>query len=89
MTKLLPKELVHVTELMDQAKLDKALEIVENFEKNGLIRHCGKDISINMNSEDIIIKIYDKSGEFIGILNVATPCDVVLVKPPNFYGDSN
>ena len=34
MTKLLPKELVHATELMDQAKLDKALEIVENFEKN-------------------------------------------------------
>lgn len=34
MTKWFPKELVHATELMDQAKLDKAFEIVENFEKN-------------------------------------------------------
>ena len=59
------------------------------FEKDGLIRHCGKDISINMSSEDIIIKIFNHRGEFIGILNAATPCDVVLVKPPNFYGDSN
>ena len=58
-------------------------------QKDGLVRHCGKDISINISSEDIIIKIQDQKGEFIGILNAATPCDVVLVKPPNFYGDSN
>jgi len=54
-----------------------------------LVRHCGHDKSINMNSEDIIIKIFDKSGEFIGILNSATPCDVILDKPLAFYGDSN
>jgi len=30
-----------------------------------------------MNSEDIIIAIHDIEGEFIGILNSATPCDVI------------
>ncbi|MHA2126755.1 MAG: tetratricopeptide repeat protein [Promethearchaeota archaeon] len=33
MTLLLPKELAHARELIDQAKFDKAFEIVENFEK--------------------------------------------------------
>ncbi|KKK95550.1 hypothetical protein LCGC14_2671700, partial [marine sediment metagenome] len=32
MTKLLPKELAHARELMDQAKFGEALEIIENFE---------------------------------------------------------
>ena len=32
MTKLLPKELVHARELVDQAKFGEALEIIENFE---------------------------------------------------------
>ncbi|GAG57106.1 unnamed protein product, partial [marine sediment metagenome] len=32
MTKLLPKELVHARELIDQAKFGEALEIIENFE---------------------------------------------------------
>jgi tetratricopeptide (TPR) repeat protein len=32
MTKLLPKELAYASELMDQAKLGEALEIIENFE---------------------------------------------------------
>jgi len=35
MTKLLPKELVQAREFMDQAKLDEALEIIEQFEKTG------------------------------------------------------
>jgi len=30
MSHLLPKELTHARELMDQAKLDEALEIIEN-----------------------------------------------------------
>jgi hypothetical protein len=54
-----------------------------------LVRQCGPDKSINMNSEDIIIKIFDDRGEFIGILNSATPCNVILNKPLFFYGDSN
>jgi tetratricopeptide (TPR) repeat protein len=33
MAELLPKELGHARELMDQVKLDEALEIIENFEK--------------------------------------------------------
>jgi hypothetical protein len=54
-----------------------------------LVRQCGPDKSINMNSEDIIIKVFDGRGEFIGILNSATPCNVILNKPLFFYGDSN
>jgi hypothetical protein len=54
-----------------------------------LVRQCGPDKSINMNSEDIVIKVFDERGEFIGILNSATPCNVVLNKPLFFYGDSN
>jgi tetratricopeptide (TPR) repeat protein len=34
MLQQLPRELVHARELMDEAKLDEALEIVENFEKD-------------------------------------------------------
>jgi len=34
MSKLFPKELVHARELMDQAKLDETLEIIENIEKS-------------------------------------------------------
>ncbi|MFB5615502.1 MAG: hypothetical protein ACE5RI_10525 [Candidatus Nitrosomaritimum yanchengensis] len=58
-------------------------------ENDVLVRQCGPDKSINMNSEDIVIKVFDERGEFIGILNAATPCNVVLNKPLFFYGDSN
>ena len=54
-----------------------------------LVRHCGLDTSIEMSSEDIVIKIYNNADEFIGILNAATPCNVVLKKPISFYGDSD
>lgn len=54
-----------------------------------LVRQCGWDSSIQMSSEDIIIQIFDENGKFIGILNSATSCNVILVKPPYFYGDSN
>ena len=54
-----------------------------------LIRQCGWDRSVQMSSEDIIISIYDKNGKFVGILNSATACDIILNKPPAFYGDSN
>ena len=58
-------------------------------ENDVLVRQCGPDKSINMNSEDIIIKVFDERGESIGILNTATPCNVILNKPLFFYGDSN
>jgi len=54
-----------------------------------LVRQCGWDKSIQMNSEDIIIQIFDKNDEFVGILNSASTCDVILSKPALFYGDSN
>jgi len=34
MTKPLPKELTHARELMDQAKIEEALKIIEQFEKD-------------------------------------------------------
>ena len=54
-----------------------------------LVRECGWDRSIKMTSEDIIISIYDDKGEFSGILNSATECNVIQNKSPTFYGDSN
>ncbi len=54
-----------------------------------LVRQCGWDKSVKMSSEDIIIAINDDKGDFAGILNSATACDVVLEKPPYFFGDSN
>jgi len=54
-----------------------------------LVRQCGWDKSVKMSSEDIIIAIYDDNGEFAGILNSATACNVILNKPAYFYGDSN
>lgn len=41
-----------------------------------LVRQCEFDASAKMYSEDIVIKILDSNGEFIGIMNSATPCDV-------------
>ncbi len=41
-----------------------------------LVRQCEFDESAQMYSEDIVIKIFDSNGEFIGIMNSATPCDV-------------
>jgi len=54
-----------------------------------LARQCGWDTSVKMSSEDIVIAISDDDGEFAGILNSATACDVILNKPAYFYGDSN
>ena len=58
-------------------------------ENKVLVRECGYDRSIQMNSEDIIIQIFDKNDEFIGILNSASTCDVISDKTTLFYGDSN
>jgi len=51
-------------------------------DKKGLpfARDCEFDKSADMNSEDIVIKITDENDEFIGVLNSATPCDVIANK---------
>ena len=62
---------------------------IKASEDKVLVRQCGYDRSIQMNSEDIIIQIFDKNEEFIGILNSASACDVILDRTTQFYGDSN
>ena len=62
---------------------------IKASENKVLVRECGYDRSIQMNSEDIIIQIFDKNDEFIGILNSASTCDVISDKPALFFGDSN
>jgi len=63
---------------------------IKASEDKVLVRQCGYDRSIQMNSEDIIIQIFDKNDEFIGILNSASTCDVILDKHKiQFFGDSN
>ena len=54
-----------------------------------LVRQCGWDRSLQMRSEDIIIQIFDETGTVIGILNSASPCDVIKEKDHLFFGDSN
>jgi len=55
-------------------------------DKKGLpfARECEFDKSADINSEDIVIKITDENDEFIGILNSATPCDVIINKKSLF-----
>jgi len=43
---------------------------------NPFARQCDFDESAQMFSEDIVVKIWDEKGNFIGIMNSATPCDV-------------
>ncbi len=79
------------------ASTDRTYNYIQFFEEwwivasenKVLVRQCGYDRSIQMNSEDIVIQIFDKNGEFIGILNSASTCDVILDKTVLFYGDSN
>jgi hypothetical protein len=79
------------------ASSDRTYNYVQSFdewwivasENKVLVRECGYDRSIQMNSEDIIIQIFDKNDEFIGILNSASTCDVISDKPVLFFGDSN
>jgi hypothetical protein len=42
-----------------------------------LVRQCVWDESAKMPSEDIVIRILDEKGEFLGIINSATPCNVI------------
>ena len=47
-------------------------------------RECEFDSSAGIFSEDLVIKIHDENGKFIGILNSATPCDVHKNLQSNF-----
>ena len=40
-------------------------------------RDCEFDSSAGLYSEDLVLKIQDRNGNLIGILNSATPCDVL------------
>jgi len=62
---------------------------IASSENKVIVRDCGFDRSIKMNSEDILIQIFNENREFVGILNSASTCDVILTKPAIFYGDSN
>jgi len=79
------------------ASTDRTYNYVQNkeawwiaaSENEVLVRDCGFDRSIEMNSEDILIQIFNENREFVGILNSASICDIILIKPAIFYGDSN
>jgi len=79
------------------ASTDRTYNYVQNkeawwiaaSENEVLVRDCGFDRSIEMNSEDILIQIFNENREFVGILNSASTCDIILIKPAIFYGDSN
>lgn len=78
------------------ASTNRTYDYIQYFEEwwivaseNGfLVRECGFDNSIQMTSEDIIIQIFNKKGEFVGILNAASPCNVIEKKGA-YFGDSN
>ena len=69
-----------------QSQDDWWLAVKEHGE---IVRYCGFDRSIKMNSEDILLKIYNENGTFVGILNSASECNVIDDKPGAFFGDSN
>ena len=79
------------------ASTDRTYNYIQFFEEwwivasenKVLVRECGYDRSVQMNSEDIIIQIFDKNDKFIGILNSASTCDVISDRTTQFYGDSN
>ena len=94
---LFPEMILTNSKGVNVASSDRTYNYVQSFdewwivasENNILVRQCGYDRSIQMNSEDIIIQIFDDNGEFIGILNSASTCDVISNKEAIFYGDSN
>ncbi|MHA2474573.1 MAG: hypothetical protein ACXAES_15230, partial [Promethearchaeota archaeon] len=51
MTKQIPKELAHARELMEQAKLDEAVEILEQFE-----------LSASFSSQDLLSALLQKGS---------------------------
>ena len=66
------------TDNYDQSQDDWWHYAFQDKEGHPFARECEFDSSAEMFSEDLIIKIKDSnSGDFIGILNSATPCDVL------------
>jgi hypothetical protein len=93
-----PEMILTNTKGANVASTDRTYNYIQFFdewwivasENKVLVRECGYDKSIQMNSEDIIIQIFDKNDEFIGILNSASTCDVILDRHKiQFFGDSN
>ncbi len=93
-----PEMIITNTKGANVASTDRTYNYIQFYEEwwvvasenKVLVRECGYDRSIQMNSEDIIIQIFDKNDEFIGILNSASTCDVILDKHKiQFFGDSN
>lgn len=74
------------TDNYDQSKDDWWQQSFNDKQGTPFARECEFDKSADMNSEDLVIKITDENGAFIGILNSATPCDVILNKNIPFIG---
>ncbi len=93
---LFPEMILTNAKGVNVASTDRTFNYIQNEQEwwivasqnDVLVRKCGFDKSIKMTSEDIIIQIFD-DGEFIGILNSASTCDVILNKGALFFGDSN
>ena len=94
---LFPEMILTNAKGVNVASTDRTFNYIQNDQEwwivasqnDVLVRKCGFDRSIKMNSEDIIIQIFNDDREFIGILNAASTCDVILNKGALFYGDSN
>jgi len=94
---LFPEMILTNSKGVNVASTDRTYNYIQNkevwwitaSENEVVVRDCGFDRSIKMNSEDILIQIFNETGEFVGILNSASTCDVILIKPAIFYGDSN
>jgi len=93
---LFPEMILTNAKGVNVASTDRTFNYIQNKQEwwivasqnDVLVRKCGFDKSIKMTSEDIIIQIFD-DGKFIGILNSASTCDVILNKGALFFGDSN
>ena len=94
---LFPEMILTNAKGVNIASTDRTFNYIQNEDEwwivasqnDVLIRQCGWDKSIQMTSEDIIIQIFNGNGEFVGILNSASTCDVISSKSALFYGDSN
>ena len=64
------------TDNYDQSQDEWWQQSYRDIDGQPFARECEFDSSAGIFSEDIVIKINDLNGEFIGILNSATPCDV-------------
>jgi hypothetical protein len=66
------------TDNYDQSQDEWWRQSYRDIDGQPFARECEFDSSAGIFSEDLVIKIHDEDGNFIGILNSATPCDVTL-----------